>query len=295
VTTIAPQRIEIDGVALHYMTQGSGDPLIFVHGGGNNLWYWRRHLEPFAERWRVVAYSRRYAEPNDNPALDPSYAAPTDARDLAALLDALEIERAHVVAHSIGAVAALFLATRQPERFRTLVVAEPPVLRWARDLPGGEALWQDFMRRMWLPAGERFEAGDAAGAMRAITDYFVGEGTFDRLSERSRTRVLKGARDWEAFQRSRIPFPDLPREAIRALRSPVLMLSAARTTAIHHLVDDELARLLPDVERVRVADATHDMWLDQPEVCRRAAMGFLERRGSRGIEAGGDDPSLRSG
>ena len=274
-----PRVVRAGDVELHYVAAGdpARPPLVLVHGGGHDWRHWRKHLPHFAERWHVVAYSRRYAEPNRNDTLAPDYSAKSDARDLLALLDALGLARVHLVAHSIGAVAALFLATGHPDRVDRLVVAEPPVLRWIRGMPGGEAMWQRFEARMWRPAAERFHAGDAEGAMRIITDSFAGEGTFDRLHERSRRRVLENARDWEAFQRSTDSFPELPRERVRALDRPVLMLSAERTIPAHRMVDDELERLLPRVERVRIADASHDMWVDQPEATRAAALAFLSR------------------
>ena len=266
-------------VALHYTDAGKGDPVVFVHGGGNDLTYWDDHIDAFAGRYHVITYSRRYAEPNRNTPIDPHYGPPTDARDLAALVTALELGPSHIIAHSIGGVAALFCAVHHPMLVRTLVLAEPPLLRWAADEGEGAAEWRRFLEVMWAPAAAAFRRGDAADAMRIVTDYFVGDGTFARLPPRTRERLMRNARDWEAFTTSSTPFPILERAQVGALDLPALMFSAGRTVPLHRIVDDLLSETLPDVERVHLSDATHDVWSDRPLECRDATLDFLARRG----------------
>jgi non-heme chloroperoxidase len=278
VASAGERSVTLDtGASVHYVDRGSGTPVVFIHGGGRDYRYWDRQLEPFAKRYRVVAYSRRYAPPNDNPIILPDYSAVVDANDLEALVRRLELGPAHFVGASIGAVAALFLAVRHPELVRTLVVAEPPVLRWARDVPGGAALFDQFLNDTFRPAGEAFRAEDPERAMALLTDAFLGAGTFAQFPETLRRKVMRAARDWAAQTMSTTPFPDLARDAVRKIATPVLMLSGTRTIPIHTLVDDELERLLPNCERVVIPDASHDLWSDQPERCRVATLAFLAR------------------
>jgi pimeloyl-ACP methyl ester carboxylesterase len=266
------------GVRVHYVERGMGTPVVLIHGGGRDYRYWDAHLEAFAQRHRVVAYSRRYAPPNDNAELDPNYSAIVDAADLAALVRRLELGPSHLVGASIGGVAALFLAVEHPELVRTLVLAEPPVLRWALDVPGGAPLFHRFLNDAFKPAGQAFRARDEERAMELLTDAFLGAGTFARFPEGLRRRVMRTARDWAAQTMSETPFPELSRDAVRGIKAPVLMLSGSRTIPIHAFVDDELVRLLPVVARVVIPDASHDLWVDQPERCRDATLAFLEGR-----------------
>lgn len=265
------------GVSVHYVERGSGTPVVFIHGGGRDYRYWDKQLDAFARRFRVVAYSRRYAPPNDNPGIVPDYTAAVDAADLVALVRRLDLGPAHFVGASIGGVAALFLAVQRPELVRTLVLAEPPVLRWARELPGGAALLDRFLNDAFRPAGDAFRAGEPERAMGLLTDAFLGAGTFAQFPEAVRRKVMRASRDWAAQTMSTAPFPDLARDAVRGLAVPTLLLSGARTIPLHALVDDELERLLPNVERVVIPDASHDLWADQPERCRAATVEFLGR------------------
>jgi pimeloyl-ACP methyl ester carboxylesterase len=91
---------------------------------------------------------------------------------------------------------------------------------------------------------------------------------------------MRNARDWEAFTTSARPFPPLDRAAVGALDLPSLMFSAGRTVPLHRIVDDLLAETLPDVERVHITDASHDIWSDRPTECREATLDFLARRGA---------------
>jgi non-heme chloroperoxidase len=278
VTSAGERPIALDtGVSVHYVDRGSGTPVVFIHGGGRDYRYWDRHLAPFAERYRVVAYSRRYAPPNDNAPMVPDYSAVVDAADLVALVRRLDLGAAHFIGASIGGVAALFLAVQHPELVRSLVLAEPPVLRWALNLPGGAPLFDRFYNDAFRPAGEAFRAGESERAMALLTDAFLGPGTFAQFSETRRRRVMRAARDWAAQTMATAPFPDLAPDAVRAIAAPTLLLSGARTIPLHSLIDDELARLLPSCERVVIPDASHDLWADQPERCRAAALSFLAR------------------
>jgi pimeloyl-ACP methyl ester carboxylesterase len=265
------------GVALHYVDRGSGAPVVFIHGGGRDYGYWDKQVQPFAKRHRVVAYSRRYAPPNDNQEVVPDYNAVVDAADLVALIGRLELAPAHLVGASIGGVAALFVAVQHPDVVRSLVLAEPPVLRWALELRGGATLFDRFLNDAFKPAGDAFRAGDSQRAMGLLTDAFLGVGTFAQFPETLRRKIMRGSRDWAAQTMSTSPFPDLARDAVRAVAAPTLLLSGGRTIPLHALVDDELERLLPNRERLVISDATHDLWADQPERCRAAALDFLSR------------------
>jgi pimeloyl-ACP methyl ester carboxylesterase len=105
-----------NGMTLHYVEQGSGPPLIFVHGSLSDYWYWQEQVEAFAQHYHVIDYSRRYNYPNDNKPV-PNYSAITDAEDLAQVIKTLHVRAADVIGHSYGALDGLFLAARHPRAF----------------------------------------------------------------------------------------------------------------------------------------------------------------------------------
>ena len=76
---------------------------------------------------------------------------------------------------------------------------------------------------------------------------------------------------------SRDAVPPLSREDVKRIKAPVLMISGGQTMNIHKFVDSELQPLLSNGERLVIPNATHDMWNEQPEVCRQAVLAFLAR------------------
>ena len=82
------KKIHVNGVELHYVDRGQGEPVIFIHGGLADYRMWEAQTAAFARDYRTIAYSRRYNFPNTNRRLRPDYSWSVDAQDLAALITA---------------------------------------------------------------------------------------------------------------------------------------------------------------------------------------------------------------
>ena len=271
------KRVRVNSVELHYLEVGKGIPVIFVHGGLDDYRMWSAQFEQLSQHYRVIAYSRRYNFPNNNPHMRRDHSAIIEAEDLAALIKRLKLGRVHIVGHSYGALTALFLAIKHPEMIRTLVLAEPPVLGWAQDKSEGRALFDEIMDNLWKPAGEAFRRGKKEQALRLTLNYFVGEGVFDQVPEVQRNYWRSNLREWQSLTTSRDAFPPLSREEVKRIKAPALMISGGQTMNVLKFIDSELQPLLANGERLVIPNASHDMWNEQPEVCRQAVLAFLSR------------------
>ena len=274
------------GVRLHYVEEGAGAPVVFVHGSLSDLDYWDEQIGPFAKKYRVIAYSRRYNWPNVNPA-QRGYSAVVDAEDLAGLIRALHLGRVLVIGHSYGALAALFLAVRHPQMVRALVLAEPPAVSLLQDVPAGEgargkAMYEDIQRRMVRPMQEAFRRGDRDQGIRIFMAYVFSDPTaWDRMSQQSRQETLKDAHEWEVMMRAGTLFPVITPTQVRSIRLPVLLLMGAKSYPFLGVIGRELGRLLPDSRTVVFQDAGHQMWLQDPVACREDVEKFLASVGIR--------------
>src|SRR5918999_6597864 len=117
-----------DGVRLHYVRRGHGEPVVLLHGWPG-FWYdWRRVVVPLAEEVDVIALDFRGFGDSDKPEGDPKelYTADRLAADVLALLDHLGVGRFVVAGHDTGAVIAQVLARTTPERVSALVLFNPP-------------------------------------------------------------------------------------------------------------------------------------------------------------------------
>lgn len=109
------------GRSIAYREAGSGPAVVLLHGIGNQSGSWVQQLETLADHHRLIAWDAPgYGGSDDLPAPAPS--AADYAGSLAALLDALRIERATLVASSLGCVTAAAFAARHPERVERLVL-----------------------------------------------------------------------------------------------------------------------------------------------------------------------------
>jgi non-heme chloroperoxidase len=271
-------KLLVNGVELHFVDRGQGEPIVFVHGGLVDYREWSPVAKDLADRYRTITYSRRYNFPNDNRISGSDHSAIVEAADLAALNRRLHLGAMHVVGVSYGAYTAIELALREPQMVRTLTLVEPPLIRWVPELPGGAALFDEFYKGTWLEAGKAFKRGDPTGAMRITLNFFVGPGGIDKIPEEFRSQLFANIREWEALTTSRDAFPPISREQIHSLKMPVLMLSGGKTYPILRLTDAELERNLQDVHRQIIPNGTHDVCSEDPPVCATAIRAFLDRQ-----------------
>jgi len=263
---------------LAYVELGLGAPVIFVHGSLSDYSYWSDQLPAFAETARAIAYSRRYNWPNDNPAVR-GYSAVTDAQDLAALIELLCGGRpTHIVGHSYGALTGLILAIRRPELVRTLTLAEAPAMSLLAHAPGqlaptGKAMLADVRAHMVAPMRAAFRHGDRETGVATFINYCFGDPqAWAKMPAAAHEDTLKDAHEWDVMMTSGELFPEVSPDAVRAIRMPTLLLSGAKSYPFLGVIDETLMSLLPNAKRVVFPNATHQMWLQEPQACRKATM-----------------------
>jgi pimeloyl-ACP methyl ester carboxylesterase len=112
-----------DEIRLYFEETGSGTPIIFVHEFAGDHRSWESQLRHFGQRYRAIAFNARGYPPSDVPEDPAAYSQARAADDIAAVLDDLGIDRAHVVGLSMGGFATLHFGLRHADRARSLVVA----------------------------------------------------------------------------------------------------------------------------------------------------------------------------
>ena len=128
-------RVDIDGISLHYELEGSGTPLVLTHGLGDDLRFWDPLVARLAAHHAVLRWDVRGFGASAKPA--GPYSPALFAADLAALLDALGLDRVHLGGISMGGVIAQRFALDHPSRLRSLIlvstsseIGRPKSRRW---------------------------------------------------------------------------------------------------------------------------------------------------------------------
>ena len=111
-----------DGVGLYYEETGHGTPLVFVHEFAGDVRSFEPQVRHFSRRYRCITYNARGYPPSDVPEDRERYSQAHARDDVRALLDALDIERAHVLGISMGAFATLHFGLEYPDRALSLTV-----------------------------------------------------------------------------------------------------------------------------------------------------------------------------
>jgi non-heme chloroperoxidase len=275
----APTRIVVNGVELHYISVGGGDPVILLHGGQGDYRSWEPQIAELSRYYHVISYSRRFNYPNANPQTATNHSALVEAADLAALIKALRLKRVNLVGTSMGAATALELAIEHPGMVRSLVLAEPPILSWTKRFPDGGKLYDDFMQRIQNPARGAFAAGNDEAAMRFFVDGFATPGRFDSLKPEARLAIMQNAGFFKMITRSKDPYPDITRRQTWSLRMPVLVITGEKTVEIHRRIDEELSRMIPRARSATIPAAGHGSPRENPGAFTEVVMNFLETSG----------------
>ena len=279
--------VDIAGTRLEYFESGSGEPLVFVHGSASDYRTWHPQREAFAERFRVIVYSRRYHWPNEPIPDGADYSMDEHVADLHAFLDALDAAPAHLVGHSYGAFVCLQLAQQEPRLVRTLVLGEPPVITlFVSNTPKPLELLKLLATRPRTalaiiklgalglgPATAAAERGDVEETLRLSGTAILGRSAYAGLSKDRREQALVNTIPAELTGSG---FPALGDDSLRGIFTPTLLVTGASSPRAFHRLTDRMEELLPQAERVEVPGASHIMHEDNAPAYNTAVRSFID-------------------
>lgn len=117
--------LPVGDITMHVATAGHGTtPVVLLHGFPQHWWEWRELIGPLAEHYRVICPDLRGAGWTEAP--PDGFRIERFLDDVLAVLDALHVERAHLVTHDVGSLVAFHLSLRHPERVHSLVAMAIP-------------------------------------------------------------------------------------------------------------------------------------------------------------------------
>jgi pimeloyl-ACP methyl ester carboxylesterase len=117
----AEATFESNGVKIHYVIEGKGEPIVLLHGWMSDSSMWGRlDTNPARKEFTLIAVDLRGHGKSDKPH-DPEKYGPEMAEDVVRLLDHLKLQKAHLVGYSMGAIVAGKVAATYPERVLSVV------------------------------------------------------------------------------------------------------------------------------------------------------------------------------
>ena len=279
----------INGTELAYIERGQGHPVVFVHGGVGDYRAWERQIPIFGSRFRAIALSCRGAWPNRK--LDPNEEINLYVlvEDLVSFIKTLDLAPVHLVGHSSpGGFGGLLLAHRYPELVRSLVLLEPPafpllgvnipptppqVLRLLARDPRAGIGFVKFGAKGIRPAMKAFDRGDDDGGLRVFMAAVAGKDRVASIPDDEFQALVDNVGPFKAQLRA--GFPNFGENEARSICAPTLLVSGTETAAPLIAVTDRLEELLPDVSRLNIAGASHNMFNSHPAEFNAGVIEFL--------------------
>src|SRR5439155_3144927 len=120
--SLMPHLSADDGTKLYYEEVGAGTPIVFVHEFAGDHRSWELQMRHFSRRYRCITYNARGYPPSDVPDDLERYSQDRARDDIRAVLDALAIDKAHIVGLSMGGFATLHFGFTYQDRARSLVI-----------------------------------------------------------------------------------------------------------------------------------------------------------------------------
>jgi pimeloyl-ACP methyl ester carboxylesterase len=258
------RRVKGDGVELAVVDEGSGPPVLLLHGFPDSSHLWRHQVRALVDAgYRAIAPDLRGFGDSDRPQDVGSYGVRRSVTDMLAVLDTLEVDRAHVVAHDWGAAVGWALAAFASERvgrLAVLSVGHPNGLR----RPTIEQ-----RERSWYPLLFQYEGTAEQLLMRddwqLFREWTRGDGDTERaIAELSRPGALTAALNW--YRASWRPDAELREREFPAVATDTL---GVWSTGDHYLVEDQMMGsaeyVVGEWRYERIEGASHWLQLDAPE------------------------------
>jgi serine-type D-Ala-D-Ala carboxypeptidase len=259
--------VAMPGARLYYEERGAGDPIIFLHGHSFDRRQWQAQAERFARTHRVICYDLRGYGRSSLPEEGQEF---LHATDLAAFMDALGIERAHLVGLSLGGFVVTDMLALDPQRVLSATMAGGDLF----DTAGPDEPWTAAglaRRRAEIAA---LKQSGVARSKRAWLEGLVERSGSGR--ERLRAPLWQMIDEWQAWQSLHVePRLLLGRSARARLAkarpaTPVLVIRGDLER-----IDRAIAEVLPQARFAVLPDCGHVSNMEQPALFNEALARFL--------------------
>jgi pimeloyl-ACP methyl ester carboxylesterase len=268
-----PHLTTDDGVKLYYEETGSGVPVVFVHEFAGDYRSYEMQMRHFGQRYRCIAYNARGYPPSDVPKDGERYSQDRARDDIRAVLDALRIEKAHVVGLSMGGFAALHFGFTYPDRARSIVVAgcgygAAPDQR-AQFAEEAEAAAKQFEQQTMAKAAE----GYGLGPTRVQFQNKDPRGWREFVDQLQQHSTEGAARTMRGVQKRRPSLFDLV-DKMKTMTVPTLVMTGDEDWPC---LEPALLmkRTIPTAALVVMPNAGHTINLEDPDAFNRHIADFI--------------------
>jgi pimeloyl-ACP methyl ester carboxylesterase len=257
--------VSVNGVHIAYETQGTGEPVVLVHGFCGARSIWRLQAPELARSHRVIAVDLRGHGDSDKPQGAAQYSIGICADDLAGLLERLGIPSAVFMGQSMGTLVCQQLALAYPQRVKALILAGA----LAGSPPAGTIVGPWVERIV-----EEIEARGLGEYLKTIVPFWFSPG-FDQTVISSSTRDSFKAAQHAAIAFCREVSGFSIRDRLSAIKVPTLIVVGEKDGRTPVEEAEYINRRIPDAWLKIIKRAGHMANVEKPEEFNRAVETFL--------------------
>jgi pimeloyl-ACP methyl ester carboxylesterase len=261
-------KVQVGNVGLYYEEHGAGEPLVLIPGFGTGLWIWYRQIPALAEHFRVIAFDPRGVARSDKP--DDPILMRGYADDVAALLEALNVESAHVLGASFGGFVAQEFALAEPKRTRRLVLCCTS-FGGPRHCPPAPETLQAIASTKGLNTEERVREN----LLLAFSPAFVAE----QPEEVERVISLRAENDvpeYAYLRQLQAAIVFNAEERVANISAPTLVITGDADVIVPHVNSANLAAQIPGATLRVVEGGSHTFFIERPEEFNSAVIEFIK-------------------
>jgi pimeloyl-ACP methyl ester carboxylesterase len=253
----------INGCSLYWELSGErGDPAVLVPGSRGDHHNWDAVVPGLSRALRVATYDRRGHSRSER--FPGQGSIDEDVEDLAALIEHVFGEPAHVIGGSFGAAIALRLAAVRPELMRSLVAHEPPLIGLLDEDPTLQPAL-DAVRERIDAVVQLLRAGDMeGGARRFVETIAYGLGSWDAIPQATRDIFVSNAPTWlDELQEPEALSMQL--DLLSNFSAPTLLTLGGTSPPFFPLVVKRVAAAVPYARQHVYPEAGHVPHLSHPQ------------------------------
>ena len=259
------KNISVLGFNIYYRDEGSGTPVILLHGLGGDGSRWGPNIRPLAADFRVIVPDQIGFGQSDKPLAN--YHNGMLAEFLARFMRAIEVPRASIVGNSMGAWVAIYFAVHYPQLLERLVLVDGGSYRSS----GQPIVARD-------PHVRRIQNGVTTEETREFFEIMFHDKRFltDKVIEDGLALRLRSAYTIGKMQEaSEKGIGIVSEEEVRAIKAPTLIIWGKYDRLVDPATADRLQAIIPGSQKVIIDNAGHLPQLEQYSEFNRTVRDFL--------------------
>jgi pimeloyl-ACP methyl ester carboxylesterase len=263
-------KVKVSDIEMYYESVGEGDPVVLITGYGADLFAWALQAPELAQNYTVYMIDNRGVGDTDKP--DGPYTIKMMADDVAGFFDAVGIEKAHLVGHSMGGMISQQFALDHPDRLRSLTLASTTCR-----VPKGA----DLLLMLWTEILEKL--GNEAFVNNIIAWCF----TFEFVENQFDALIMMRDMMLDHFnEKPLLPGPFRSQcaaattfnlaEQIENISVPTMVLVGKEDILTPPKFSEEIAKRIPG-SFLNVIEGGHAYNQEVPSAFNKALLDFLEK------------------